>query len=418
MSASPARSRKVTPPGGTGTPTAPLRAQPAQFGPQKAPPLLSASARHYWRLGVPEQLAVLLAESGEAIISADSQARIALLSRGAEKLLGYRAADLFGQPVWQLWQPRSRDRRRLLSRLRRENGSLQHFETSVVRRDGVRLPIRVSISCGFNPSGWPVTFLAILHDLAAQRAAEARLQQRRQELESYVHLITHSLKTPLLSVQGFAALLREELGAQLNKEHAHFLDRIQHNAAVMERRILDLFEFSRIGVAPAQREWFDLGETIAGVLEELGVMAHAAAASGPSSFPEAASWLVVPPRWPRLFADRQALRTVFENLLSNALKYRRPEVPLRLEIGWQEQPAGHEFWVRDNGMGMPAEFLPKAFELFQRSPQAHHIAGTGAGLAIVRRLIENHQGTVRLESTPGAGTTVFFTLPKLEVLVG
>lgn len=418
MSASPARSRKVTLPGSTATPTAQDRSQPAQFGPQKAPPLLSASARHYWRLGVPEQLAVLLAESGEAIISADSQARIALVSRGAEKLLGYCAADLFGQPVWQLWQPRSRDRRRLLSRLRRENGSLQHFETSVVRRDGARLPIRVSISCGFNPSGWPVTFLVILHDLAAQRAAEARQQQRRQELEGYVHLITHSLKTPLLSVQGFAALLREELGAQLNKEHAHFLDRIQHNAAVMERRILDLFEFSRIGVAPSQREWFDLGETIAGVLEDLAALAHAAAASGPSSFSNAESWLALPPRWPRLFADRQALRTVFENLLSNAIKYRRPEVPLRLEIGWQEQPAGHDFWVRDNGMGMPAEFLPKAFELFQRSPQAHHIAGTGAGLAIVRRLIENHQGTVRLESTPGAGTTVFFTLPKLELLVG
>ncbi len=411
MSTSPARSRKVTLPGSTATPTAQNR---SQYGPQKAPLLLSAAARHYWRLGVPEQLAVLLAESGEAIISADSQARIALVSRGAEKLLGYRAADLFGQPVWQLWQPRSRERRRLLSRLRRENGSVQHFETSVVCRDGVRLPIRVSISCGFNPSGWPVTFLVIFHDLAAQRAAEARLQQRRQELESYVHLITHSLKTPLLSVQGFAALLREELGAQLNKEHAHFLDRIQHNAAVMERRILDLFEFCRIGVAPAQREWFDLGEIIASVLEDISAVAHAAAASGPSSFSNAESWLVLPPRWPRLFADRQALRTVFENLLSNAIKYRRLEVPLRLEIGWQEQAAGHDFWVRDNGMGMPAEFLPKAFELFQRSPQAHHIAGTGAGLAIVRRLIENHQGTVRLEATPGLGTTVFFTLPKLD----
>ncbi|NUM78076.1 histidine kinase, partial [candidate division KSB1 bacterium] len=104
-----------------------------------------------------------------------------------------------------------------------------------------------------------------------------------------------------------------------------------------------------------------------------------------------------------------------ENLLSNALKYRRPEARLRVEIGWQEQPRFHVFWVSDNGMGMPAEFQAKAFELFQRGPHAHHIAGTGAGLAIVRRIVENHHGMIRLESVPQQGTTVYFTLPKLEL---
>ncbi|MDZ7269787.1 MAG: PAS domain-containing sensor histidine kinase [candidate division KSB1 bacterium] len=415
MSASPAHSRKVTPPATAATPAARHHSPPSRFGPQKAPPLSSASARHYWRLDGSEQLAVLLAESREAILSADSHARISLVSRGAEELLGYRAADLFGRTVWQLWQPRSRERRRLLSRLRREHGSLQHFETSVLHRDGTRLPVRVSISCGFNPGGWPVAYLVFLHDLAAQRAAQARLHQHCRELESYVHLIAHSLKGPLLAVQGFVSLLREELGARLDKEHAHFLDRIQHNAAIMERRILDLFEFFRIGSEPVRREWFDPGEVIAGVLEELGVMAGT---NGPPHSCDRNTTLLLPSRWPRLFADRQALRTVLENLLSNAMKYRRPEVALRLEIGWRERPAGHEFWVRDNGMGMPAEFIPKAFELFQRGPQSHHIAGTGAGLAIVRRLIENHQGSVRLESSPGEGATVYFTIPKPDLQTG
>lgn len=388
----------------------------SRYSPQKAPPLLKHVERRYWQAEAQEQFSKLLANSVEAIICTTAQGRIRLFSRGAEKLLGYCAANMTGRPIHMLMPRRELRRLRLL--MRREPEGVQDFETNVTHQNQKTVPVRLSISCVPDQNGKPEAFMAILHELSSWQAAEQQLRQRSDELENYVHLVTHSLKTPIVSMQGFANLLREELGPQLGEEQAHFLERILHNAKAMETLIVDLFEFSRFGRSAAKLEWCDARELINGVLHDLRAYERATAGQGEKTFPpekpEQAEFLL-PPRLPHLLVDPPAMRAVFENLLSNALKYRRPDTPLRVEIGWQEQPRFHAFWVSDNGMGMPAEFQVKAFELFQRGPQVHHIAGTGAGLAIVRRIVENHRGMIRLESTPGQGTTVYFTLPKLEL---
>ena len=253
------------------------------------------------------------------------------------------------------------------------------------------------------------------------RAAETALLRREKELENLVFVISHNLKTPIVSIQGFASLLRDELEPQLQQEHAHFLDRILKNAALMEKMIQDLLEFHRLGRENAKREWIDLQSVVSRVIDDLKLLEQTSLS--PSAFGKPAAGaktakadFVLPPHLPRLLADAQGLKTVFENLLSNAMKYRQPQAPLRVEIGWQEQPRFHAFWVRDNGMGMDAAFQQKAFNLFQRGANAGKIAGSGVGLAIVRRIIEKHQGLIELDSAPGQGTSVYFTLPKLDQL--
>ncbi|MGH7493947.1 MAG: sensor histidine kinase [bacterium] len=254
-----------------------------------------------------------------------------------------------------------------------------------------------------------------------QRAAEAELQRREKELENLVFVISHSLKTPIVSIQGFANLLHEELQSRLGEEYVHFLERIQKNAALMEKMILDLLEFYRLGHETTKLDWCDLQEIVSHVVNDMKLLEQTSLSPSEFTAPAAGTKMAeaefaMPAHLPRLLAEANGLKAVFENLLSNAMKYRRPEAPLRVEVGWQEQPRFHAFWVRDNGMGMEPAFQQKAFNLFQRAPNGGKIAGTGVGLALVRRIIENHKGMIKLDSKPGEGTSVYFTIPKLEQL--
>jgi len=238
-------------------------------------------------------------------------------------------------------------------------------------------------------------------------ATEKENRRRDEEQENFVYVVSHNLKAPLASIQGFANILCEELGPALNAEHRHFLERLRQNAALMEKIVLDLLEFSRLGRYPFTFEMVNVGELVETVIEDMRLLGHLHDVDfifSPKNFDEL-----------RVYADGDELKTVFENLLTNAVKYRRPNVPLRIEIGWDEQPRFHALWVRDNGIGMDPAFQAKAFELFQRGPNVGQIQGTGIGLAIVRRIVENHQGLVRIDSKLGEGTAIYFTLPKLDV---
>jgi signal transduction histidine kinase len=241
---------------------------------------------------------------------------------------------------------------------------------------------------------------------AEQPAAETETRRRDEEQENFVYVVSHNLKAPLASIQGFANILHEELGPRLSKEHRHFLERLRQNAALMEKMVRDLLEFSRLGRYPFTFEMVNVEALVENVIEEmrlLGQLQDVEFIFSPANFDEL-----------RLYADGDELKTVFENLLSNAVKYRKPNATLRLEIGWEEQPRFHALWVRDNGIGMEPAFQARAFDLFQRGANVGKIQGTGIGLAIVRRIIENHQGLVRVDSRLGEGTTFYFTLPKLD----
>jgi signal transduction histidine kinase len=242
---------------------------------------------------------------------------------------------------------------------------------------------------------------------AKQPAAETENRRRDEEQENFACVVSHNLKAPLAAIQGFANILHEELGPCLSNAHRHFLERLRQNAALMEKMVRDLLEFSRLGRYPFTFEMVNVEALVDNVIEDMRLLGQLQSVEfifSPANFDKL-----------QLYADGDELKTVFENLLTNAVKYRKPDVPLRLEIGWQEQPRFHALWVRDNGMGMEASFQAKAFDLFQRGANVGQIQGTGIGLAIVQRIIENHQGLVRVDSRLAEGTTIYFTLPKLEI---
>lgn len=242
---------------------------------------------------------------------------------------------------------------------------------------------------------------ADLETRVAQRTAE--LTQKSSEMESFLYSVSHDLKAPLISIQGYAQGLQEDYGAALAGEGATYLERIRKNATLMESLILDILELSRIGRTRGRLEDVDMD----------ALLAEAAARVG-GSFADEGGDLVVQPGLPRVRGERNRLGQLFANLLDNARKYRHPDRPPRVEVSATETFDEVVFHVKDNGRGIPPRHQDQLFNIFQRVPMPGmpDPGGTGMGLAIVRRIAETHRGRVWVESAEGGGATFHVAFPR------
>lgn len=343
----------------------------------------------------------VLNQSRLAVVTTDRSGRIDSFSRGAEKVLGYRAEEVLGKPVQQLIRGQKKFVRRILQTLQRRE-ELVNFECEVLHKHGQAIPFNLAISPIAHDSE-SAMYLIIGQDISEKRRAEEELQQRSEELEDLVYLITHNLKTPIVSVEGFASLLMEEAGPALSPEAQRYLERIRKNVEFMNVMISDLLEFSRFGKMEQTFEPIRLQELINAVIEDLKV-----------HHPAAKLRFEIPRPLPIVHGHREGIKTVFENLLSNAAKYRKPQGTAHIRITYEEKPRFFAFHVEDNGIGIEEEFRKKVFNLFQRGSNVGEVEGTGVGLAICKRIVHKHGGLITVHSAPGKGTRVSFTLPKLK----
>ena len=243
-------------------------------------------------------------------------------------------------------------------------------------------------------------YAAELETRVAERTRE--LTEKSQEMESFLYSVSHDLKAPLISIQGYAQSLEEDYARALEGDGAFYLERIRRNATLMESLILDILELSRIGRIREHPEDVDLDALLAGIGARLG-----------DRFQQAGGSLVLAPGLPRVHGERNRLDQLFTNLLDNALKYRHPDRPPRVEVEGEVVDGEARVRVRDNGRGIPARYHDRLFNVFQRlpAPGMDDPGGTGMGLAIVKRIVETHRGRVHVESTEGVGTTFHLAFP-------
>jgi len=230
-----------------------------------------------------------------------------------------------------------------------------------------------------------------------------QLVEKTEELESLLYTVSHDLKAPVISLQGLASLLQTELGEGLSPNAAFYLERIQVNARQMQRLIAELLELSRIGRLREPRHPVSMRDLVEDVLAELHGQIQLTGAR-----------IRIADTLPTVVGERTRLRQVWANLISNALRFSRPQVPPEIEIGARQEPKGTvAFFVRDNGIGIAPEHQEKIFEIFYRVEGKYHDdEGTGVGLAIVKRIVQAHGGRVWVESEGlGKGSTFWFTLP-------
>ncbi|MFN0159584.1 MAG: sensor histidine kinase [Burkholderiales bacterium] len=227
------------------------------------------------------------------------------------------------------------------------------------------------------------------------RDRTAQLEAANRELESFSYTVSHDLRAPLRSMVGFSGLLRESLGARANPQESDYLARISASGNRMSQLIDAVLEYSRLGRSAAQRVRVELDPLVSEIVAELGE-AH-----------PRAQVRVLPLGSAEV--DPTMARQIFVNLIGNALKYSSHVPQPVVEIGATAGSNPCEYYVRDNGIGFDMAHAVHIFELFTRLESGPGYDSTGAGLAIVKRLLERHGGSIRASSRPGEGAEFFFT---------
>lgn len=233
------------------------------------------------------------------------------------------------------------------------------------------------------------------HEISIREA-----ENKKHELKSFIYTISHDLKSPLVALYGFADLLQENYSDGLDEEGLDYLNRILTNAELMHQMIDGLLELSRLGRTLGPRTKFSSRR----LLKEINSIFS-------YQIKQKNIKLIIPPKMPLIYADRERIAMVFQNLITNAVKFAPKDSPGIIEIGWENLEDAYQFSVKDNGIGIEAQYLNKVFDLFRKFGDPER-SGTGIGLTIVKKIVEFHGGQVTVESKFNEGTTFRFTIPK------
>jgi PAS domain S-box-containing protein len=380
--------------------------------------------------GAEKRFRELLEAAPDAIIEVDRDGRIVLLNRVTEEMFGYTRDELMGLSVDMLLPQALR-----ATHIHHREGYMNHPQTRPMggklqlegeRKDGSRFPVEISLSPVKSDEGFRVS--AIIRDISQRREAEnklraiqeeytrtltianAELEERNQEVEranrlksEFLASMSHELRTPLHTIIGFSELLGEQLEGPLNEKQQRFVGHIHKDSMHLLELINDILDLSKIeaGRVELRADTFDAAKVVAEVLTTIRSQAAAKAIAIESS---------VPAPLP-LLADRIRFKQIFLNLLSNAVKFTPEGGSVRVEAVLRGGMA--EFSVIDNGVGIPPEEQLAVFDKFYQTGNTTKgiREGTGLGLAITQRLVEEHGGTIRLESTVGRGSRFTFTIP-------
>jgi chemotaxis family two-component system sensor kinase Cph1 len=239
------------------------------------------------------------------------------------------------------------------------------------------------------------------------------LERSNDELDSFAYVASHDLKEPLRGIHNYALFLLEDYADKLDEEGVSKLQTLVRLSQRMEALIESLLQISRVGRQEMHPQPTDLNQVLAGVLDLLGPRLE-----------QTDTTVAVPAPLPTLRCDPVRLSEVFNNLLTNALKYNN-HAEKHVEIGVvpTDQLPYHRLvdtalfevlYVKDNGIGIDLRHHESIFRIFKRlHSQEKYGGGTGAGLAIVKKMVEKHGGQLWVESEPGQGATFYFTIPKL-----
>lgn len=244
-------------------------------------------------------------------------------------------------------------------------------------------------------------FESSLKNLNEKLEARAReLAASNAELEQFAYVASHDLQEPLRMVSSFLSQLETKYENQLDERAKKYIHFAVDGAKRMRQIILDLLEFSRVGRMGEEVEEIALTE----IVEEVCTLQY--------NLIQSKNAKVYYSDLPVIRGFRTPMIQVFQNLISNALKYSKEEVPAEVKISYRDLPGFWEFSVEDNGIGMEADSFEKIFVIFQRLHARDQFSGSGIGLAIVKKIVENLGGKIEVDSTPGVGTTFRFTLKK------
>ncbi len=341
----------------------------------------------------------IIDSSDDAIISKSLDGIITSWNKSAERLFGYMAAEVIGKPITILIPPdRLNEEPEILARLRRGE-RVDHFQTIRRRKDGSLLHISLTISPVKDRDGNIVGASKIARDITENKRVEAELRRANHDLEQFALSASHDLQEPLRSLKIYSELLTRNHAAKLDGEALDFLSFIRNGAIRMEKLVSDLLAYTQV---PKFQEPTELADANEAVTEAIQALANSVQEAGACISADAL---------PSVRMHPAHLQQLFQNLIGNAIKYRRPQQRPSVRITAHRQDREWIFAVSDNGIGIASEYKEQVFDLFKRLHSDQEYSGTGIGLAICKRIVELYHGRIWVESEPGQGCTFRFTVP-------
>jgi PAS domain S-box-containing protein len=354
----------------------------------------------------------LFDEHPDAVYSMDLEGRFTSYNRSFHALSGFRSSDIFGTGFDRRVAPEQREIVRAQFAAAAA-GEARTYEAAILLPHDARVEMRIT-NLPIVEDGKVTGVFGIAHDITERRRAELALQQtfeelrlRNRELQDFAFVASHDLQEPLRKIQAFSDRLKTRHAAQLDLQARDYLDRSAQAAARMQVLIDDLLAYSRVSSRGKPFAPVDLARVAARVVDDLEPRIESSGAR------------VEVGALPTLEGDATQLYQLLQNLLSNALKFRAPgrDPLVRIEAIADTLPGGRAGWelrVTDNGIGFDPKYAERIFAPFQRLHARQDYEGTGIGLAIVRRIVERHRGSIRAEARSDGGATFIVLLPERQ----
>lgn len=314
------------------------------------------------------------------------------------KFIGFTEDELVGKTVTDVTHPDDRE-------LTEENyqslfsGKKQsiHYEKRYLTHDGRTVWGHASVACLLNQENLPGYCIGLVQDVTERRAAEESLRIAHMEMEAFAYTVSHDLRSPLTPIIGYAELLADQCRDRLSEQELGFLAEISSSGNRMVELMDDLLTLAKVGQLELPAEPIDAEEVVREVVSNLAMHDRWKGVS------------VEVGRLPPLYVPRTQIGQLFDNLICNALRYGcTPEC--HVEVGGERQGDAARLFVRDHGIGIPAEERDCIFDLFYRGSTGKHTDGTGLGLATVQKIARLFSGRAWVEETPGGGSTFWVEL--------
>jgi PAS domain S-box-containing protein len=345
----------------------------------------------------------LLEAAPDAMVVVNQGGEIVLLNVQAEKQFGYRRDELIGQQVKNII-PEGFAERLIADGTRTTAEALAQqigmgIELRGRRKNGSDFPIEIMLSPLDSAEGILVT--AAIRDISTRKRSEAHVQElnrSNEELERFAYVASHDLQEPLRMVASYTQLLSSRYKGKLDADADTFISYAADGANRMQHLIKDLLAYSRVATNAKDLLVTSSEEALQRALRNLGGAIEDSAAQ------------VTHDTLPAVMADQGQLVQLFQNLVGNAIKYQEPGVP---KIHISAAKTGNNKWmfsVQDNGLGIESQYFEKIFGIFQRLHKREEFTGTGIGLAICKKIVERHGGSISVQSQLGQGSTFRFAL--------
>ncbi len=358
------------------------------------------------------QLRAVFAQASWGIILTDLHGRIEQTNASFCRMTGFTPEQLRGQPLVSVSIDDDREKAHAqVDRLFREKAESVSFEKRIRCADGRNLWVQNSITILRDAEGRPIGMLDLCQDISVMKTYEeelarrvdertAALSEKTAQLEAFSYTIAHDLRAPLRTIAGYAELLQLDHAKSLPPPADEYVARIHRSAARLDRLIADLLGYTRVQQVAIASEDVDLSRLTHKVVEQVTAEARVADLRVTIETPLG-----------HVRSDAVALHHVLLNLISNAVKFRRPDASPEVRIRTEPADGRTRVWVEDNGIGLDPRYRDRAFQMFERLHPHLDIPGTGVGLAIVAKAVERLGGTCGVEANEPHGSRFWFELP-------